>query len=204
MLNHRRPRLIVIGGSAGSLEVLRTILPRHPPRPLPPIAIVVHLPADGPALLHALLGEHSALTMKQAEDKERLQDDHVYFAPPGYHLLVEKDQRLALSVDPAVNYSRPSIDVLFDSAADACGPQLLAVLLSGASDDGAAGVARVVAAGGRCAIQSPDSASSPVMPAAALKRVARPDHLLAPPQLAELISGLQALADPQLKPDAGA
>jgi two-component system chemotaxis response regulator CheB len=198
------PQLIAIGGSAGSLEVLRAILPLRAGHPLPPIAIVVHLPADGPALLHELLGEHSALTMKQAADKEILQIDHVYFAPPGYHLLVEKDQRLALSVDPAVNYSRPSIDVLFDSAAAACGPRLLAVLLTGASDDGAAGIARVAASGGRCAIQSPESASSPVMPAAALKRVPQPEHLLAPPQLAELLAGLRPYQPSKVTDDAGA
>lgn len=184
------PQLIAIGGSAGSLDVLRAILPMSSHPPMPPIVIVVHLPAGGPALLHQLLGEHSALTMKQSCDKDRLQTNHVYFAPPGYHLLVEKDQRLALSVDPAVNYSRPSIDVLFESAAIACGPRLLAVLLTGASEDGAAGMARVAAAGGRCAIQSPESASSPIMPAAALKRVPRPDYLLAPPQIAELLVGL--------------
>ncbi|MDB5971695.1 MAG: chemotaxis protein CheB [Hydrocarboniphaga sp.] len=189
------PQLIAIGGSAGSLDVLRTILPRRSDHPLPPIVIVVHVPAEGPALLHELLGERSSLAMKQADDKELLQTDHVYFAPPGYHLLIEKNQRLALSVDPAVNYSRPSIDVLFESAANACGSRLLAVLLSGASEDGARGMAKVTAAGGRCAIQTPESASSPLMPAAALERVPLPSYLMSPDALGELLAGLKADAD---------
>jgi two-component system chemotaxis response regulator CheB len=186
------PELIAIGGSAGSLPVLRTILPQRASHPLPPIVIVIHVPAEGPALLHEVLGQHSALTVKQAEDKEPLQIDHVYFAPPGYHLLIEKNQRLALSVDPAVNYSRPSIDVLFESAATAYGSHLLAVLLTGASEDGAAGLARVDANGGRCAIQTPQSAESPTMPSAGLQRVPQPAYLMTPTQLGELLAHFTA------------
>lgn len=184
-------KLITIGGSAGSLDVLHQILPFHRGAGCPPIAVVVHQPANGPALLHEVLAEGASLKLKQAEDKEPLLPDHVYFAPPGYHLLIERDLSVALSVDPPVQYSRPSIDVLFDSAAMACGDSLLAVLLTGASEDGAAGMLQVDALGGLCAIQTPESATAPYMPASALRRLPSPQYLLAPSELGRLLQTVQ-------------
>ena len=165
---HALLKAVVIGGSAGALNVLREIL-RALERPaLVPIVIVLHLPPRSPDGLAELLSRECALAVKQAEDKEPLEPDTVYLAPPGYHLLIESHRAFALSVDPPVHFSRPSIDVLFETAADAYGRELLAILLSGASSDGAAGLQEVSVAGGLTAVQAPESAEAETMPAAAL------------------------------------
>ncbi len=183
--------LVAIGGSAGCFEVLRGALPATiGERGCPPIVIVVHLPSEGPALLHELLGTGSELRMKQAADKEPVERNTVYFAPPGYHLLVERQRTLALSVDEAVHYSRPSIDVLFESVAWAYGPRALGVLLSGASEDGAAGLQRIAEAGGTVAVQDPASALAPTMPAAALRRLPQIERRLNPSQIGHLLGSL--------------
>ena len=161
-------RAVVIGGSAGALNVLREIL-RALERPArAPVVVVLHVPPRAPDTFAELLSRECALAVKQAEDKEPLEAGTVYLAPPGYHLLIESHGAFALSIDPPVHFSRPSIDVLFESAADAYGRQLLAILLSGASSDGAAGLQEVHAAGGLTAVQAPGSAESNTMPAAAL------------------------------------
>lgn len=190
-----RVRAVVIGGSAGCLEVLREILPSpHGRLPLP-ILIVVHLPEDSPALLHRVLGPRGTLRLKQAEDKEWIEAGCIYFAPGGYHLLVERDQALALSVDEPVHFSRPAIDVLFESAADAYGAGLMALLLTGASQDGAAGLRAVAQAGGLTVVQDPASARVPYMPAMAL-RSSTPDYVLAPAQIRELLARLESPPQP--------
>ncbi len=186
----RSVRLIVIGGSAGSLDVLRSILPSRRGPLCPPIACVVHLPAGGPALLHHLLNTGTGLIMKQAEDKEPLLAGHVYFAPPDYHVLIERDLTLALSVDAPLHYSRPAIDVLFDTAAHACGAQLLAVLLTGASADGAAGIASVAEHSGLTAVQTPESSYASTMPESALRRLPAPTYLLPPAGLGTLLASI--------------
>ena len=178
----RTPRAIVIGGSAGALNVLRQLLqaliaPAHAP-----IVIVLHLPPRSPDGLPELLARDCALPVKQAEDKEPLVDGTVYLAPPGYHLLIESHHAFALSIDAPVHFSRPSIDVLFESAADAYGSELLAILLSGASSDGAAGLEEVAAGGGLTAVQAPDSAEASIMPAAALALI-QPTFIWTPDDL---------------------
>ena len=115
-----------------------------------------------------LLDHGSTVPVKQAEDKEPLQAGRVYVAPPAYHLLIEPTRSFALSVDAPVHYSRPAIDVLFESASDAYRNTLLAVLLSGASQDGAAGMQEIRKAGGITIVQDPASAEVPTMPQAAL------------------------------------
>lgn len=163
-----RVEAAIIGGSAGALEVVRRIL-RAVPAYIPvPIVIVLHLAPRAPDGLAELLARECALPVKQAEDKEPLQPSVVYLAPPGYHLLIETQQTFALSVDDPVHFSRPSIDVLFESAADAYKERVLAMLLSGASPDGAAGLQEVAAAGGVTIVQAPESADANTMPASAL------------------------------------
>jgi two-component system, chemotaxis family, protein-glutamate methylesterase/glutaminase len=130
-----------------------------------------------PSHLAQVLGLHSALVVKEAEDKEPLMPCTVYLAPPNYHLLLEEQGHFSLSADDPVLYSRPAIDVLFDSAADAFGPALVGLLLTGASEDGARGLARIQRAGGLTLVQSPKTAAVPVMPEAAL-RLFSPDHVL--------------------------
>jgi two-component system chemotaxis response regulator CheB len=158
---------VVIGGSVGSMNVVRRIVESLPDSPACPIIIVIHMPAHSNGLME-MFGRYTSLSVKQAEDKEPIRPGTIYLAPPGYHLLIESHRAFALSVDPPVHFSRPSIDVLFEAARDAYGANLIGVLLSGASDDGAAGLHEIHRAGGITIVQSPRSADFAIMPAAAL------------------------------------
>ncbi|MBS0537659.1 MAG: chemotaxis protein CheB [Proteobacteria bacterium] len=160
-------RAVVIGASAGALEALSAILPALPADFALPIFIVVHIPPDKQSVLATLFQASSPIMVREAEDKEPIRGGTAYFAPPDYHLLVEADGHLSLSSDELVLYSRPSIDVLFESASDAYGPGLIGVILSGANEDGAAGLRAVVDAGGTAVVQNPDKAFAPAMPEAA-------------------------------------
>lgn len=160
---------VVIGASAGALEALSQILPALPPDSPLSIFIVVHLPPDRNSILPSILATRCALEVKEAEDTEVIRPGTVYVAPPDYHLLVEPERTLSLSSDEPVLYSRPSIDVLFESAADAYGGELIGVVLSGANSDGANGARAVADAGGLVLVQMPDSADAFAMPRAALQ-----------------------------------
>ena len=162
------PEAIVIGASAGALEALSSLLPGLPADYRLPILVVVHLPPDKTSLLAELLRVRCAIRVREAEDKEPIESGVIYFAPPDYHLLVEQDKRLSLSDDEPVLFSRPSIDVLFESAADAYGDGLIGVVLTGANSDGANGLKAVVEAGGVAVVQSPGSAYAVAMPEAAI------------------------------------
>ncbi len=124
-----------------------------------------------------IFARRTRLRVKEAEDKDPLSSGMLCFAAPGYHLLVEGDRSLSLSQDDAVHFSRPSIDVLFESAADVWGPQVAGVLLTGANEDGAAGLEAIHRVGGLTVIQDPAEAAVPTMPRAALQRFA-PDYIL--------------------------
>ena len=160
--------LVVVGASAGGVSALQTLLAALPPRLAMPVLAVLHLPRDRPSRVADLLDVRCPLPVREAHDKQPLQEGTVTFAPPDYHLLVEDRSTLALSVDAPVLFSRPAIDPLFESAAEVFGAGVLAILLTGASSDGSAGVAAVRQAGGQAWIQSPDDAYSPLMPASAL------------------------------------
>jgi two-component system chemotaxis response regulator CheB len=165
----RRAELVVIGGSAGALEVLREVLRRLPEKYGSAIAIVVHLPPEGPNLLAEVLARPGAPPMKMAEDKEPIAPGTIYLAVPDYHLLVEAGRTFALSMDERVHFSRPAIDVLFESAAQAYGPALMGIILSGANADGAAGLKAIGDRGGIMVVQSLESSEMIAMPAAALE-----------------------------------
>jgi two-component system chemotaxis response regulator CheB len=171
----RRFDLIVIGGSAGAIEVLRQILPRLTAGLVSAVAIVIHLPPEGPNVLHEIFVGPGSPPMKLAEDKEPIAPGTVYFAPPDYHLLVERGRTFALSQDERVHFSRPAVDVLFESAAEAYGDRLMGVILSGANADGAAGLRAVASAGGMTVVQALESAATIAMPVAALE--AAPDSI---------------------------
>jgi two-component system chemotaxis response regulator CheB len=163
-----RPEAIVIGASAGALDALSAILPLLP-RGFPlPVLMVVHLPSHKESVLANLLQAKCEIDVREAEDKEPAGAGTVFLAPPDYHLLVETDKRLSLSTEEPVNFSRPSIDVLFEAAADAYGPRLIGVVLTGANPDGARGLRAVHAAGGIALVQRPESAQASAMPRAAL------------------------------------
>lgn len=159
---------VVMGASAGAVEALLKILPVLPQNYPLPIIIVVHLPPDKDSVLAELFQPKCKLRVMEVEDKETLAPGTIYFAPPNYHVLIEQQKTLALSNEEPVFYSRPAIDVLFESAADAYGPALLGILLTGANDDGARGLQAIEAAGGRVIVQRPDQAACPTMPQAGL------------------------------------
>lgn len=162
-------KVVVVGASAGAVQALLTILPALPARFALPVLVVVHIPPDRDNMLVPLLQSKCRITVKEAEDKEPIEDGVVYFAPSDYHMLVETNQSLALSTDEAVNFSRPSIDVLFESAADAFGAEVVGVILTGANHDGAAGLRKIHAAGGMTIVQDRTEAYATAMPDAALR-----------------------------------
>jgi two-component system chemotaxis response regulator CheB len=166
-----RPELVAIGTSLGGLNALSCLLRALPPDFAVPIVIVQHRGTSDSGLAD-LLQHETGFRIIEAEDKLPLEAATAYLAPPDYHLFVEQQGLLALSTEAPVRAARPSIDVLFETAADAYGPALLAVLLTGASTDGAAGVARVKARGGRVVVQDPSTAESHAMPSAAIAAAA--------------------------------
>ena len=166
----QRIHAIVIGASAGGVEALSVLLPALPAGLQASVFIVLHLPRDRNSLLVEIFGPRCALPVREAEDKEPVKPGTVYFAPSDYHLLIDRGPTLALSADALVHFSRPSIDVLFESAADSYGAHLLGIILSGANQDGAEGLATVHRLGGVTVVQSPEGAPSPYMLQSALAR----------------------------------
>jgi len=161
-------KAVVMGASAGAIEALSVLLSALPANYRLPVVVVVHVPPNAASRLPELFRTRCALRVVEAEDKAPLEPGTVFFAPPDYHLLVEAGGTLALNSDEAVLYSRPSIDVLFESAADAYGPGLVAIILSGANEDGAAGLRAVAEAGGTAIVQNPRDAFASAMPEAAI------------------------------------
>jgi two-component system chemotaxis response regulator CheB len=160
--------LVVVGASWGGLAALRLVLGALPPDLGAAVVVVQHRSADSHRSgLRDLLGAATGLQVREAEDKEPLEAAHVYLAPPDFHTFVE-GSHLSLSMDAAVAYSRPSIDVLFASAAESYRERCVGVVLTGANADGAAGLARIVALGGAAIVQDPETSERPEMPRAAL------------------------------------
>jgi two-component system, chemotaxis family, protein-glutamate methylesterase/glutaminase len=161
-------RIIVIGTSWGGLDAVSRLLDRLHDDVHQPIVVVQHRSADSVdgALAH-LLSTHTRRVVSDPDDKTELEGDHVYLGPPDYHTLVE-DGHIALSTDAPVSYARPSIDVLFDSAADAYGERAIGIVLTGANTDGALGLARIKDRGGVAIVQDPASSERRAMPDAAI------------------------------------
>ena len=178
---------VAIGASAGGVEVLSVLLSALPASCRASFFIVMHIPRERPSLLADVFNARCALPVREAEDKEPVQPGTVYFAPPDYHLLLDRGPALALSSDEPVHFSRPSIDVLFDSAADVYGERLLGLILTGANQDGAEGLAAIGRAGGRTVVQEPGGAAVPFLPEAALQ-VGPVDFVLPLAQLQELFA----------------
>jgi two-component system, chemotaxis family, protein-glutamate methylesterase/glutaminase len=170
-----KPQCIVIGASAGAIDTLGKILPRLPADYPLPILIVIHLPPDKESVLPELFQKKTPLTVKEAEDKEPILPGTVYFAPADYHFLVEKNKILSLSSEEPVLFSRPSIDVMFEAAADSYREYLIGIILTGANQDGAKGLKRIKEYGGLAIVQDPATAYAPDMPHHALRSV--PDAL---------------------------
>ncbi len=168
---------VVIGASAGGINALSRILSVLDADFPAPVIVAQHMgPRSGDYIaLH--LDNLCRVKVKEADEKEPLVPGTVYIAPADYHLLVEADETLALTVDRRVNFSRPSIDVLFETAAEVFFERLIGVILTGASCDGAAGLCRVKELGGRAVVQSPGTAKVDIMPKSAIA-AARVDHIL--------------------------
>lgn len=171
MLCDSMPRafdLVVLAGSAGGVEALRTILPSLPRDFESPIAVVLHRPRGRADVLSSILQRHTALAVKEAQDRDALQPGNVYLAPADHHLLVVPGPALAVVTAAPVNFARPAADPLLESAAGVLGSRLLAVVLSGGGKDGAAGVRAVKRSGGMVLAQ--DQATSVIfgMPRSAI------------------------------------
>jgi len=180
---------VVIGGSAGAIDGLSRLLPALATDCGVPVAVVVHLPRDRPSQLAQIFGAKCQLPVEEAEDKLPISPGTVYFAPPDYHILIDEGPSFALAADELVHYSRPAIDILFESAADAYGARLFGLLLSGANADGAHGLACIARAGGLTAVQRPSSAVAAAMPLAALAAVPNAASL----EIAEMATWLSAI-----------
>jgi len=193
---------IVLGASAGGVEALLALLAELPSSFVLPIVAVVHVPRDRPSLLVKVLGARAHLAVREAGDKELLLPG-LTIAPPDYHVLLDVDRgdrhvagapdvQLALSNDALVSYCRPAIDVLFQSAAEVLGPRVAGVVLTGANADGALGLRAIKAAGGLCAVQSPDEARARTMPEAAIAS-AQPQFVAPLNDIIQWILALDAL-----------
>jgi two-component system, chemotaxis family, protein-glutamate methylesterase/glutaminase len=160
---------IAIGVSAGGLQALTRLFEKLPIDYPIPVVVVQHRAKDQKYLLEEVLQQKCRITIKQADEKEKMHGGFVYIAPPDYHLLIEDDRTFSLSSDEYVSYSRPSINVLFESAAEVYKNKLIGIILTGANDDGARGIFTIRKYGGLTIAQNPNEALYPYMPQAAIK-----------------------------------
>lgn len=183
-----RYRIVLVGTSFGGVEALERVLPGLSPALRVPVVVVQHRSRDADGGLCEFLRDHCRLPVAEPNDKDAVEPGRVYLAPRDYHLLVE-DGRFALSVDAPVTYARPSIDVLFESAADVYGGDAIGVVLTGANRDGARGLARIKERGGFAVVQDPAEAESRTMPEAA-REAAKIDRVLGLAGIAPLLNEL--------------
>ena len=184
-LHNRRTELVVIGGSAGGVDALIGLLPAIPADYRATVVCILHVPPDRDSRLAELFELRAALPAREARDKEPLAPGVIYFAGSGYHLSVERDRSFSLSCEPPVQFARPAIDILMESSADAYGPAMAGILLTGANHDGAEGMCRIRERGGLTVVQDPIEAQASAMPEEAIRRCA--PHLVLP------LSGIRTL-----------
>lgn len=171
------------------MTALGELLPVFPANYPLPIVVALHLHPWQDRYFLQHFNERCALNVEEADEKETPQAGHVYFAPPNYHLLFERNRTFSLSIDERVHYSRPSIDVLFESAAEAFGARLIGVILTGANNDGANGLSQIKQAGGLAIVQDPETAESPYMPKSAIAATT-PDYVLSATEIGNLLSAM--------------
>lgn len=182
---------VVVGASAGGINAMLQIFKNLPTDYPLPIIVTLHMQNMRDSRLAALFQHHLRLRVKDAEDKESIQAGILYFAVPGYHLAIERERVFSLSCEPPLHFSRPSIDILMESAVDAYGASLLGILMTGANQDGAEGLLAIKKAGGICVVQDPLEAEIDFMPRSALA-LQTPDLILT---LAEINALLLSLGD---------
>ena len=181
-----RYEAIVIGVSSGGLNAMKIMFSILPKNFSIPIIIVQHVSPRSDNQWIKLLNDKSSLYIKEADEKEKIEHGIVYIAPPNYHLMIEKDKIFSLTIDERVNYARPSIDVLFESAAEAYNNKLIGVVLTGSNNDGTKGIKRIQECGGLTIIQNPETAESDYMPASAIAAI-KPDYILSLEDITELL-----------------
>ena len=191
-MGKRRIEMLVIGGSAGGVDAMLGLLPSLPQRYAPAVVCILHVPADRESRLAELFDSRVLLPVREARDKEPIEPGIVYFAGSGYHLSVEEDRSFSLSCEAPVQYARPAIDILMDSAAQVYGPALAGILLTGANFDGADGMRSIREHGGLTIVQDPEEAHANTMPKEAIRRCA--PHLVLP--LAGIRAALPLLETP--------
>lgn len=180
-------KAIVIGASAGGLEALRTILTSLDKGFSIPILIVQHISAHSDNYITIHLDSLCHVHVKEADEKEKIEGGKVYFAPPNFHMMIEDDHTISFSIDHKVNYARPSVDVLFETAAYTLGDHLIGVVLTGANHDGAEGLKTIKEYGGLTIVQDPKTAESKAMPLAA-KETAEPHYIYSLKEIADLLN----------------
>jgi two-component system chemotaxis response regulator CheB len=181
--------VVIIGGSAGSLDIILKIVPELNVTINAAVIMVLHRKSSSDTILVDLLSVKTKLKVKEAEEKEIILPRHIYVAPADYHLLIEKDHSFSLDVSEKINYSRPSIDVTFESASEIYGAHLTGVLLSGANADGADGLATIKQNNGVCIAQEPSTAEVAYMPQYAIDHVTI-DHIFTADQIRDYINGI--------------
>lgn len=177
---------IVIGTSSGGMNALKFLFSALPIEFGIPIIIVQHISPRSENQWIKLLNNNSKLYLKEADEKEKIEHGKVYIAPPNYHLMIEQNKTFSLTIDERVNYSRPSIDVLFESAAEAYKNKLIGVILTGSNSDGTKGIKRIKEYGGLTIAQDPETAESSYMPASAIAAI-QPDYILSLENIIELL-----------------
>ena len=177
---------IVIGTSSGGMNALKFLFSALPIDFSIPIIIVQHISPHSDNLWIKLLNINSKLYLKEADEKEKIEHGKVYIAPPNYHLMIERNKTFSLTIDERVNYSRPSIDVLFESAAEAYKNKLIGVILTGSNNDGTNGIKRIQECGGLIIAQDPETAESSYMPASAIA-TNQPDYILSLEEITALL-----------------
>ncbi|MDD2540436.1 MAG: chemotaxis protein CheB [Desulfuromonadaceae bacterium] len=182
-------KAVVIGVSTGGVAALKFILGALAPDFPIPVLVVTHITPDSDDSLAVLLDTLSAIRIKEADEMETITSGTVYLAPANYHLLVEREHRLALSIDPPVNFARPSVDVLFESAAEVYGPALIGVIMTGAGNDGSNGLLKIKNRGGITIVQDPADAEMDDMPRNALQLV-KVDHVVSLKEIPTLLTRL--------------
>lgn len=179
--------IIVIGGSAGSINVLLKILPLIRRERSLPIIIIIHRKPTDENVLATLLQFKTKITIREIEDKMPIESNTIYLAPANYHVLIEKDRSFMLDDSEKINYSRPNIDVCMHSVTQLFGSKTVGILLTGANDDGAAGLKMIHDAGGYTIIQKPETCLFPLMPQHA-EKLSKPDLRLTPEEIAEFLT----------------
>lgn len=174
----RRIEMVLIGGSAGGVDALLALLPLLPEKFAPAVVCILHVPADRDSRLAELFDARVLLPVREARDKEPIEPGIVYFAGSGYHLSVEQDRSFSLSCEAPVQFARPAIDILMESAANVYGPALAGILLTGANFDGAEGMRCIRERGGLTIVQDPEEAHARTMPQEAIRRCA--PHMVLP------------------------